>query len=77
MAITTSDLGLGALTTEEPKPMTEAQLQEHLITASAYALLFGVGMGALSDHEEAAIGLIKTSGVLALPVAAMWFYKEL
>lgn len=57
----------------EPTPIKAVDLRDQLFMASAYAMLFGVGMGALTDEKVAAIGLVKTSMVLAIPAAILAF----
>ena len=57
----------------EPTPIKAVDLRDQLFMASAYAMLFGVGMGALTDEKVAAIGLVKTSMVLAIPAAVIAF----
>jgi len=55
----------------EPTPIKAVDLRDQLLTAAAYAMLFGVGMGALTDQKTAALGLVKTSMILGVPVAVL------
>jgi hypothetical protein len=55
----------------EPTPIKASDLRDQLFTAAAYAMLFGVGMGALTDQKTAALGLVKTSMVLGIPVIVL------
>jgi hypothetical protein len=55
----------------EPTPIKATEVRDQLFTAAAYAMLFGVGMGALTDQKTAALGLVKTSMVLGIPVVIL------